>query len=718
MTASTVKHFFFSEYFADGARTTLGILLPVLLFFQLGELQMGFPVSIGALCASITDVPGPVAHKRNGILACIVIVFAVAAATGYAQVNMFLMGAAILLFSFFFSMLTVFSMRAAIVGTAALLIMVLVMGLHPANIWLFSGLLAAGGAWYLCLSMLFLRVLPYRPAQHALGECIHEVARTLRLKAAFYNPATDLDEGYQKIVAQQIVVSEKQDAVRELLVKSNLMMKSTSVQGRVLLLTFADVVDLYEQIMAIQYDYATMREELGHTGTLETIGRMIRYVADELTEIGWAIQSNTRYRPRRQLQTDLEQVEHYIHELSDRTPEVHILVLQKVFLNLQDLVQRLFSIQNYFKAETGEKTKADTMIEKEDELEFSRFVTHNEYDPKKLKNNFTFQSAIFRHSLRVALVCLSGYILTQLFNLGHHSYWILLTIIVILKPAFSLTKQRNYERLVGTIAGAVIGVFILHFVKDTTAHFILMTICMVGTFSFQRINYIICVIFMTPFILIAFSFMGSGDLTIARERIVDTVIGSAFAFAASYLVFPNWESEKLSQFMRAMLQANINYLQKVAETLAGLKVGTTAYKLARKDVYVNSANLSAAFQRMVSEPKKKQRNGEQIHRFLVLNHILSSNIASVASFLQSRDRQVYPQALSQPVHNSIAILHEGMQQLSPETDTPAQPLQEITETVAAADTPFENEALLRDQLHFMQKLSQDIHKTTLEITNQ
>src|SRR5690606_41853266 len=60
-------------------------------------------------------------------------------------------------------------------------------------------------------------------------------------------------------------------------------------------------------------------------------------------------------------------------------------------------------------------------------------------------------------------------------DLGH-SYWILLTIIVILKPTFSLTRKRNFQRLIGTIAGALFGVLILFLFKDRTMLFVWMLV--------------------------------------------------------------------------------------------------------------------------------------------------------------------------------------------------------------------------------------------------
>ncbi len=700
----TAKRFFFSEYFADGVRTTIGVLLPALVFAQLGYLQLGLPMAIGALSGSLTDVPGPVAHKRNGLLIYTLVMFSVALLTGFAHGNMLSMGAAILFLSFCLSMFTVYGIRASMVGTAGLLVMVLVMGLAPENIWVFSGMLAAGGLWYLLLSMAFSRILPYRPAQHALGECIRETAKFLKLKAEFYSPTTNLDEDYWKVILQQTVVSEKQDAVRELLLRGRMLSKEATERDNMLVLTLVDVVDLYEQIGAIQYDYATMRQEFGHTGTLEHIGRMVRLLADELNEIGWAIQSDTRFRHNFAPVAALQEL---AGQLQETQANNNSLVLKKILANLHYLAQRIESLQRYFTPEQPQAIATD----KKEVLEYNRFLSRQGYDLKIFRDNLTPTSSIFRHALRVALVCLFGYILTKVLPLGHHSYWVLLTIIIILKPAFSLTKQRNYQRLVGTVVGGVLGVLILAVVQDQTVQFGLLVLFMVATFSLIRINYVLSVVFMTPFIMIIFGYMGGTSLTIAQERIVDTLLGSAIAFSASYVLFPNWESEKLSGLMQQVLRANIGYLQKLRACVAGEAVSITEYKLARKEVYVSAANLSAAFQRMVSEPKQKQRNVDKIHSFLVLNHILSSNIASLTSGLLDREPRACHVLHLHPIGQAEEALQQSVQLLSNKEGNTLLP----DVALAAQEAPQEmndEDKLLKEQLDFVQKVSFDIYKTT------
>src|SRR5206468_664813 len=123
-------------------------------------------------------------------------------------------------------------------------------------------------------------------------------------------------------------------------------------------------------------------------------------------------------------------------------------------------------------------------------------------------------------------------------------------------------------------------------------------------------------------------------------------------------LFPHWESRELENYMAKMLEANLSYLQKIVDSLSGIPVSVLDYKLARKDVYVSSANLSAAFQRMLSEPKSKQLDSSKVHQFVVLNHILFSNVATVALSLLNKEKPANAQQLLQTARRCAEVLNE------------------------------------------------------------
>ena len=204
--ARELQYFLYSQAFADGFRTTFAILIPALVGLYTGYFQTGLTLSLGAMCVSLTDAPGPVIHKRNGMLFCIAFAVGIALITPLARQNDFTLAAEIAFVTFFFSMFNVYGNRAGAVGNAAILVMILTMDrIVPWNEILQNALLiGAGGLFYTILSLVLYNLQPYKIAQRALSDCIREVASYLSIRADFYDPATDLDENYKKLVNQQV----------------------------------------------------------------------------------------------------------------------------------------------------------------------------------------------------------------------------------------------------------------------------------------------------------------------------------------------------------------------------------------------------------------------------------------------------------------------------------------------------------------------------------
>ncbi len=697
-----IKTFIFSQYFSEGLRITFGVLLPSLVFFQLDQLEVGLTISLGAVCVSIADNQGPINHKRNGMLFCSIFVFLTTLLTGLINRYPVLLGLEIIILCFFYSMFSVYGNRASSIGTAALLVMILSIdhdvtaskGAMGHALYILSG-----GIWYMMLSLSLSQIRPYRLAQQAMGECIREVAKYVRLKADFYDQETDFNENYKKLISQQVIVHEQQDSVRELLFKTRLMVKESTLAGRLLILVFVDIVDLFEQTMATHYDYLTLHKTFGKSNSLKEFKSIIIKLSEELENLSYYIISNEIPQRSNDFKYELERLKRCIDQVEESG--TNAFVLKKILINVRNMVSRVDKIYTYFnqKQLSGQEIK--------NEVDLSKFVSHQKFDFEILKENLSPKSSIFRHSVRVSLMCFIGFLVSKLFPVGYHSYWILLTILVLLKPAYSLTKQRNIERLIGTIIGGLVGALILIFIKDQTALFILLLLFMVAAYSFQRLNYIVSVLFMTPYILILFSFLGENNLNIAQERIIDTFIGSFIALSASYLVLPNWESYQFKDLMQEVLIANYNYLQKVAIFLSGASIDITAYKLARKNVYVSSANLGSAFQRMLSEPKSKQQNSKELHKFVVLNHMLSSYTATLITNLQQINPLIVNDLHIKLIRRSLYTLSEVIKSMK------VVELEEIEISIADLKpySKSSNESdLLSEQLELVNKLILDLQK--------
>lgn len=702
------KLFFYGQPFEDGLRITIAILLPSLLLSYADLFELGLTISVGAACVSLTDTPGPIIHRKNTMLFCLVFIFAVAVVTGFARHSQLLMGIVVCVLSFFFSMFTVYGMRAAMVGNAALLTMVLTMDkpIEPLTVLEHSLFLAGGGFWYMVISLLAYRIRPYRMAQRSLGESIRELAQYLSIKADFYNVDTDLNEDYKKLLAQQIIVTEKQDSTREVLFKTRQIVEESTPEGRRLVLAFIHAVDLFEDVTASYYDYRLLRQQYGNSEILNSIYTLAKNIARDLDRTGIAIYANANYSIKHDYTESLSEIKKRIDAFKEISSGSSNLVLKKMLVNVRKIVQRVTDLQRYF-YETPEKpkeNKADT---------HTLFVGHQSLDPKIFSSNFTFSSSVFRHALRVCIACGFGFLIAKSFAKGHHSYWIIMTIIFMLKPSFSLTRQRNIERITGTLVGGIIGFVILSLHLPSKLLFGIMVVLMVATYSLQRIKYLVSIVCMTPFILILFNFLGLNFRGLLQERVLDTGIGCFIALLAGYLLFPDWESKQLKNFLQQMLKANTSYLEKLVEGLEGKNISVTEYKLLRKGVYINSANLSAAFERMLSEPASTQKNKNEIHQFVVLNHILFSNIAAMAASIFGKGKVEFPAKILRLANKSLSALNESLEILGEKDETlnhhmPQSKQESIEDT--SPDT-----ILLGEQLEFIHKISLDIKKTTAAI---
>ena len=165
------KRFINSHYLNEAIRITVGITLPAILLGYFNNLSAGIVVSIGAMCVGNTDNPGPIHHHRNGMIACVLIIFLVSQLTGLASGSAVLMGLLLLLFCFLFSLMSIYGNRAGSIGVNALLVMVLSLDRRQQGwaILVNAAYVLAGGLCYTALSLLLYSFRPYKVVQQNPG---------------------------------------------------------------------------------------------------------------------------------------------------------------------------------------------------------------------------------------------------------------------------------------------------------------------------------------------------------------------------------------------------------------------------------------------------------------------------------------------------------------------------------------------------------------------
>jgi uncharacterized membrane protein (TIGR01666 family) len=628
------RSFVNSYYLSQGIRSTVGIAVPAILLSQFHLLGPGLLISLGALAVSATDLPGPIQDRIRGMFLSTLCIFLMALATSWLATYPAALAILIFFSCFLFSMIGIFGSRSNSIGLSVLLVMVLVID-RPApgtQALVSAAWIGAGGCWFAGLSLLLYRLKPYRLAQQALGECIQSTASYLSTRAAFFDRDPDYASNYRLLLELQGDLHAKQELIRELLFRSRQFVKESTLKSRILVMIFLDIVDLFERTMSSQQDLVALHRIFDESGILLSFKSAILDIAKELDAIGLAVKSGKQSPENPEPASRVQALENEFLSLRDKLRNAEnleeFIMLRRVLENVQDLAGRLQSLKGYtgYDQSLGKKFRSG--------IDYEQFITPRETGWPLFAGNLNFSSNMFRHALRVSVATILGYWVSRFFPVGH-SYWILLTIVVILKPAYSLTKQRNYQRLIGTVLGAVIAILLILTFPNRSVLLGIMLLLMIGTYSFLRIQYLVSVLCMTPFILILFHLLTPHDFrSVAMDRLVDTGIGSGIAFLASMLLVPAWEQAQIRDYMIRVLEANSHYLGATREIFTLGMADPTAYKLSRKNAYVSLANLSDAFNRMLSEPRSKQKNIQHLHPFVVLNHMLTSHIATLSYFAQ------------------------------------------------------------------------------------
>jgi hypothetical protein len=168
----------------------------------------------------------------------------------------------------------------------------------------------------------------------------------------------------------------------------------------------------------------------------------------------------------------------------------------------------------------------------------SRAPRHSAYSPSaRLRHYFTpapFDSEEFRYALVVGVASAVGFAIGISLGLPR-DFWIVLTIIIALRPRLGPTVDTTEMVVLGTIAGAAIAGAITLEISNVAVLEILMFVFALTLFSTRGVNLGLVQASLTPFIIILLNLLYPGQWQLAELRIVAVVIGGAVAIATVYI---------------------------------------------------------------------------------------------------------------------------------------------------------------------------------------
>jgi uncharacterized membrane protein YccC len=656
--ALNLRTFIYSHYFYLGLRVAIGLVGLTLLTLEISDSATAMTVCIGALCTTLMDMPSPLRHKFNEMLASVLLCSAVTLLISLCGPVQWLLMTVLVLVSFLASMMVVYGKKSMPLQLAALFIMT--MSMEHQMTWQQSfhhaGLFMLGGLIYLAYAMAIAWVLRHRIKQQVLAEALFELAAYIDIKADFYDTRFNLTEQFNKLVRHQSILADRQQASRDLILRSHKNSKDAIVvQVHVCML------DLYELILSTHTDYALLRQHLADSDVLKSLHDLAYKAARDIESVAYAV---TRKRASyAQISYDKEWADieaeiARLHAKGDGAQEAlatlraqrnKIRAILKMIAELHLATQKVYADVPFWSG-----------------ADMAPFLSQQKYELKTLLSNLRLDSPVFRFALRVSMAISVGLLIGHWLPYAAHSYWIVLTIVIILRPTFSMTRQRRADRIIGTIIGCVVTAIVIRFVHSNIVLMAILFLSIVATPTFIYLRYRYTAIAVSLMILLQMHLVAPSNPNLVSERLIDTLIGAAVATVFSF-VLANWEYQSLPRLVRQVLNVNLSYMQASFALLQGKCFDDFAYRIERKRLMDSLAALSSALVRMLDEPASKQRAVEDINLFIVQNYLLVAHVAALRSILGRHASQlpVAPvNALLSHSHTQVCLtLSRALEQL-------------------------------------------------------
>ncbi len=674
--STQIKKFLYSQYFYGGLRIAFGISLPAVLMLALfHDRALGFTIATGALGVCAVDKPGPLKHKHNDMLLCSLLGFLAAFATGIATGASLPLWVTIAPLSFALSMLVVYGDKWLQISFATLFMMIATLGNHftVLEALMNAAWLLLGGLWYTYWSTLVNRWQAERIEQQSIAESMFATAEYLRARADFYKLNNDLDECHQQLVLKQIAAIDKHDVARGIVLRNLPVLRAghLDVRRTMLFNLFINIVDLHETVVAAHVDYALMRTVFADSDVLIFFHDFLRKCARDLENIGLAVSQNSASQQLVTLKTELRALE---FEIDVKRKKAFPAQEPEAYAMLVAAFRRVWSVSRLLN-KMHRNTRSDNP-QSTTELQLDKALQHflqRQHVPlRQIFSNLKIASPSFRHALRVSIAVALGLWIGTLLPLTN-AYWICLTIVIIMKPGFSLTKQRNTQRLIGTVIGCAASVALILLVKSPVTLLLVMFACMVMSYSLVLFNYTASVVFTSSYVLLLYHLLAPEGMRLIGERALDTAIGGAIALGISHL-FPYWEYRVMKPLVKEMIASMRQYFDAICIG-AGKPATTNALpaspaisndfrcRLARKNTQIAFANLGNAFARMMLEPKAQQKFVAELNDLLIQSHTLASQMAAAAPLLAAdgtADNPALAHALS-AIRENLMQAEEGTQ---------------------------------------------------------
>ncbi|WP_226979581.1 FUSC family protein [Zobellia roscoffensis] len=622
-----------STDFSKAVLVGLTVSTPILLGLYFDQLEVGLAICFGALWSAPSNASGSFRHKRIAILSATVLVVVISFIGGYLDLSAYILIPILGVLSFSLAYISVFGFRATLVSFSGLLALILSFAHDPLllNTYEYALFVGVGSLWYFLAVVAWHYLNPKGEIEEIFTETYLLTSKFLKVRGQLVEPDSDRKKLLSELNKLQEQLIEKHEILREMLVL-NRKKSSHSVYRGKKLLVLAQLVEMLETAISNPVNYSRMDMVFNkHAHYKEGFQELIYKISEQLEKIAYSARSKKGLSFHIKLQPYLDKISADINELKS-APKKENLSPYLMFQNLYEYQEKQVELLNKINWILNEAKTEELRFIDEDYVR--KFIAAQDYHPRNLISNFNLKSSSFRHALRLAVTAMVGYGIGTIFDF-QKPYWILLTIIIILRPSYGLTKTRSKDRIIGTLIGATIAFVIVSLFQNIYVFAALGLVSLVMAFSMLQRNYKTAATFVTLSVIFIYGIMLPDIMEVIQFRILDTVLGAVLSFAATLVLWPSWSFLNINTNLRSCLVANRNFLDEIAAFYNQKEKEPTTLRISRKKAFHETSNLSVAFQEMVQEPKSKQKKVNEVYELVTLSHAFLSSLASLSSYIQN-----------------------------------------------------------------------------------
>ncbi len=612
----------FRVHIENGLSVALGVGLTGLGVGMLFGFTGAVAAAMGAVAVSISDQPDPLSQKPwvLGFAFALTVIFT--ALASFAIFNNWAFFAATVFAGLFTGLISAYGKRALTLSMTGVLAFIFAMGQHfdtPADAAAHLALTTLGAFLFIIYAGLFAWAFDDRLRRLLLAEAMRSFAAYLRAKASLYSPDAQGSGPFKALIDSYAALVDRLQAARDAVyARRTHPIQLKRIDSLIALL------DAFETMLASDADLDLLRRSQ-RRDIKWRINALILHIADQVDGLTLALRGrNIHVTPRGHEEEDnaLVAAVAAVNESAPEDPAIdHAFAVTAAKLRLAD---------GHVKALAAALDSATPASALASELDLTAFRAPVPRGLDILKRQFDWNAPALRYAIRLSLAMSLGLGVTMIFPRFAHANWVLLTIALIMRANYSVTSQRRWDRINGTLIGCTLAVALIYVFPDPLL--LLSILAAVGiSHAYGAVRYRITAIAASVSSLLLLHFSAGTGHPQFYERIIDTLIGGAVSWAFGY-VLPTWEQDDLPRIVRGVLAADAGF----ANVTLRLSSAQQEYRLARKKAMDAVAQLSGAIRRLTDEPDIRRRALATLTELLAANYLFFSSLASMPILVKLR----------------------------------------------------------------------------------